>query len=104
MIARKSILLGAFAAGAIVFVVWALVGAGASHARSPCRPFQPVPLTGTLIEVRQGDTVIPNEEAILEGVPRWTCLAPSDTIQQTATVHVADCDFPEFFVNATLTP
>jgi hypothetical protein len=103
MTAKKRTLLLAGLTGGIAFVVCAIV-AGASHARSPCRPFQPVRLTGTLIEVRQDNAVVPNEPAILEGVPRSACLSPTDANRETSMVTVADCDFPEFFVNAALTP
>jgi hypothetical protein len=104
MTAKKRTLLLAALTGGIALVACAIVGAGASHALSPCRPFEVVRLTGTLIEVRQGGAVVPNEQAILDGVPRSACLSPTYTNQQTAAVTVADCDFAEFFVNATLAP
>ena len=104
MTARKRTLLLAGLIGGMAFVVCALVAAGASQARSPCPPFEPVRLTGTLIEVRQDNAVVPNEPAILEGVPRSVCLSPADAFRETSMVTLADCDFPEFFVKAALTP
>jgi hypothetical protein len=104
MTASKRTLLSAGLIGGIVFVVCALVAAGASQARSPCPPFQAVRLTGTLIEVRQNNAVVPIEPAILDGVPRSVCLSPTDANRESSMVTVADCDFPEFFVNAALTP
>jgi len=100
---KRALLLAECTAG-IAFVAWAMVGARASHADSPCAPFRVVRLTGTLIEVRQGDVVISNDQAILDGVPRSACVSPTDTTHQTTMVTVADCDFSEFFVNATLAP
>lgn len=104
MTARRRTLLSAGMIGGIAFVVYALVAAGASQARSPCPPSQAVRLTGTLIEVRQNNAVVPNAPALLEGVPRSVCLAPTDAYRETSMVTVADCDFPEFFVKAALTP
>jgi hypothetical protein len=98
---RRALLLAACTAG-IAFVAWAMVGA--SQADSPCAPFRVVRLTGTLIDVRQGDVVISNDQAILDGVPRSACVSPTDTTHQTTMVTVADCDFSEFSVNATLAP
>lgn len=100
---KKRALLLAACTGGIALVAW-ILGAGTSHALSPCAPVQVVRLTGTLIEVRQGDAVISNDQAILDGVPRSACVSPTDTTHQTTMVTVADCDFSEFSVNATLAP
>jgi hypothetical protein len=70
---------------------------------SPCFPFNPVTLMGTLIEVRQGDIVVPSEQAILEGVPRHVCVSGSAPTPD-AGVTVSDCDVPEHAVKTTLVP
>ena len=99
----RRILLAASIA-AIALIVAALGGEGALRAMEPCRPFQPVQLTGTLVEVRQGEVVIPSEPAILDGVPRFTCVSPTDTNQETTWITAVDCDFPAFSVNVMLAP
>jgi len=90
--------------GGIAVVGSLLSGHRASRAREPCRSFQPVQLTGTLIEVRKGELVVPIEPAILDGVPRFICVSPTNLNQQTPWVSAANCDFPELSVNAMLTP
>ena len=103
MSTTKRRLLFAVCAGVCGFIAFAIVGAGPSRAMSPCMPSAPVTLTGTLIEVRQGDTIVPNEQAILEGLPRRACVStigPPDG----GAVTVSDCDFPEYAVKATLVP
>jgi len=95
------------AAGAAVvgFFACVIVGASAPRAMTPCRPYTVVPLTGTLIDVRQGDTIVPNEQAILDGVPFQACVSPTNPgAQPSTTITVTDCQFPEFSVNATLVP
>ena len=96
------------AVGAVRRLGWllraCLVGVDAPRALSPCRPFFPVSLTGTLLEVKQGDTIVPNEQAILEGLPRHACVAPNGALPPGDTITVTDCDFVEFSVNATLLP
>jgi hypothetical protein len=104
MSSRNRTILSAICAGVGGFVVCTIVGAGPSRAMSPCRPSTTAPLTGTLVEVRQGDTVVPNEQAILKGVPRRACLSPDRANPRGMTVTVGDCDFPEYTVNATLVP
>jgi hypothetical protein len=100
---RTRRLLLAVCAGAAGFLACAIVGSRASRAMSPCLPFHPVTLTGTLIEVRQGDTVVPSEQAILEGLPRHVCVSGSVPYPD-AGVTVTDCDFPEHSVKANLVP
>lgn len=91
-------------AGLVGFFAPAIVGVDAPRALSPCPPFSPVSLTGTLIEVKQGDTVVPNEQAILEGLPRHTCVTPNGASPPGNIITVTDCDFVQFSVNATLLP
>jgi len=105
MSSRHRTLLLAVCAGVGGFVAYAIVGAGASRAMSPCRAFTPVTLTGALIEVRQGDTIVANDQAILEGLPRRACVSPTNQeIPNGTVVTVSDCDFPEYAVNASLVP
>jgi len=101
---KKQRILPAGWAGALVLLVTALGGDGATRALEPCPSFRVVRLTGTLLDVRQGDVVVPNEQAILDGVPRAVCVSPTNTSQPTTSVTVADCDFPESFVNVMLGP
>ena len=94
----------ALAAGVASFFAFVIVGADAPRALTPCRPFLPVTLTGTLIEVKQGDTVVPTEQAILEGLPRQACVSPDGAPPPGNTVTLTDCDFAQFSVNTTLLP
>ena len=103
MSSRKRTLLLAVCAGVGGFIAYAIAGARPSRA-DPCLPFILAPLNGTLVEVRQGDTVVPNEQAILEGLPRRACVSSNQASSQGATVTVSDCDFQEYAVNATLVP
>jgi hypothetical protein len=93
------------ATGGLAFALLAIVSSRAPRANSPCPDFHAVPLTGTLIEVRQGNTVISNEQAIGEGVPRTACVTrPAFGNPDSPEVTVADCDFAEFSAHATLVP
>jgi hypothetical protein len=95
----------AVCAGVGGFIAYAIVGAGPLRAMSPCMPSTPVTLTGTLIDVRQGDAIVPNEQAILEGLPRRACVSPTNQgTPDGGAVTVSDCDFPEYAVKATLVP
>lgn len=93
----------AVCAGAVGFIAYAIVGGRAPRAMSPCKPFDNVMLTGTLIEIRRGDTIVPNEQAILEGIPRQVCVSTVGAPDGGA-VTVSDCDFPQFSATATLVP
>ena len=105
MSATKRRLLFAVCAGVGGFIAYAVIDAGPSRAMSPCMPSTPVTLTGTLIEVRQGDTIVPSEQAILDGLPRRACVSAADQGRPDGSaVTVSDCDFSEYAVNATLVP
>jgi hypothetical protein len=91
-------------AGVIGFAGHAIVGAGAPKAMSPCQPYKLVRLTGTLVEVRQGDAIIPVEQGIAEGLPRHACVAANSANPTGAMVTVSNCDFSDAFVSATLVP
>ena len=101
--AKRRLLL-ALVAGVVGCAAWAIVGARSSIAMSPCMPFNTVTLTGTLLEVRQGDTVIPNEQSILDGVPGHVCVIGSQPNPEGKFIVVTDCDFPEYSVNAMVAP
>ena len=64
-----------------------------SGAMSPCRPYLPVPLTGTLLEVREGTRVLGTDEAVALQTPPFACLAPVYSPQ--AIVTLTDCWFPD---------
>ena len=100
---RRRIVLAALTGG-VALVVPLRGGDGSLRAMAPCAPFNVVHLTGTLIEVRQGDAVVPPEQAILDGVPRFACVSPTNTNQQTPWITVVDCDFPTFSVDVMLAP
>ena len=75
-----------------------LVGTSDSAANSPCRTTTRIPLTGALIELRQGEQVVGADQQALDLVPRFVCLLPVTD----AAVTAADCWFPERQVTATL--
>jgi hypothetical protein len=87
-------------AGAVGLAAYAIVGASVPRAMEPCNPTALLPLFGTLVEVRQGDTIVPSEQAVLEGIPRQLCVTPDSS----SIVNVADCDFPAFSVNVVPAP
>lgn len=91
----RLILTGAAVALALAGV---LVGPSVSRANSPCHTAKRIPLTGALIELRQGDQVVGADQQALDLVPRFVCARPVTA----AEVEVADCWFPDRQVTATL--
>jgi hypothetical protein len=78
--------------GVATFAALASVGARAPHANSPCPPFFPATLTGTLIETRAGDTLIAYDEAIQAGALPRVCVAPTFGGSSTQLVTISDCE------------
>ena len=73
-----------------------------SGAMSPCRPYEPVLLTGTLVEVREGARVLAADEAVSLQTPPFVCLAPVNSPQ--AFVDLTDCWFPDVSAEVMLQP
>jgi hypothetical protein len=78
--------------GVATFAALASVGARAPRATSPCPPFFPATLTGTLIETREGDTLISYDQAIQAGALRRVCVAPTFGSSSGQTVTITDCE------------
>ncbi|HEY4184889.1 MAG TPA: hypothetical protein VGP07_07445 [Polyangia bacterium] len=71
-------------------MIVALVAVRLSRATSPCNPYHSVALTGTLVEVRQDDVVVPAGDPIFSALPPTLCFkAP---LAGTRSVFVADCN------------
>lgn len=73
-----------------------------SGAMSPCRPSTPVPLTATLLEVREGSRVLDAGDPVVNLTPPFVCLSPLDAPQPT--VRLTDCWFPDVSATVTLRP
>jgi hypothetical protein len=58
---------------------------------SSCPPTSPVELTGTLVEVRQNDTALPNDDPIFLVMPRVVCLKPRGYSPGEQFVEISDC-------------
>jgi hypothetical protein len=94
----------AHCAGLAAFAAVAAVCIRAPRAMSPCKPEDVATFSGSLIEVRQGDTIVPSEQAILDGLPRRLCVSGPAAGPSGGFVMVTDCDFAEYAVSVSLAP
>lgn len=81
----------------VVAILIGVVVAGIrlSRGAGPCRPYAPVPLTGTLVDVRRDETALPSDDPIFSVLPRSVCLVPLGGSPEHRVVDVSDCYDPQ---------